>query len=104
MPNLPLQSPDQLPDIDGDELVFVWDQIEPDSLIRYGSLIVWREDTGWEVYDRFGEVADILKQKYGRRLIDMVPTLRSEYALYGDTSHAWGHVQDARVSLARNKE
>jgi len=99
--NTTLRSPDQLPDIDGDELFFVWDQIETDSLIRFGNQIVWREETGWEVYDRFEEIAAILKQKYGRRLIDMVPTLRSEYALYGDASYAWGRVQDARASLAR---
>lgn len=104
MDNTTLHSPDQLPDIDGDELFFVWDQIETDSLIRFGNQIVWREETGWEVYDRFEEIAALLKQKYGRRLIDMVPTLRSEYALYGDASQAWFHVQDARVSFVRNKE
>jgi len=55
------------------------------------------------VYDRFVEIVEILKQKYGRRLVDVVPTLRSEYALYGDAAKAWYHVQDARQSLARRE-
>jgi hypothetical protein len=103
MDNAILHSPDQLPDIDSEALFFVWDQIETDTVIRFGNQIVWREETGWEVYDRFEEIAAVLKQKYGRRLIDMVPTLRSEYALYGDASYAWGRVQGARESLARHE-
>jgi hypothetical protein len=99
-----LESPDQLPEIAGDgDLVFVWDQLEWDSVIRYGDFTVWREWTGFEVYDRFEEILIILKQKYGRRLIDVAPTLRSLYCLYGDRFQASGHVQDARQALLKNE-
>jgi len=87
-PSLTLHSPDQLPDIPGDELIFSWDQLESESIIRHGDRVIWQETTGWEVYDRFVEIVEILKQKYGRRLADVVPTLRSEYALYGDAAKA----------------
>ncbi|MEW6129527.1 MAG: hypothetical protein AB1757_20980 [Acidobacteriota bacterium] len=104
MQEITLHSPDQLPDIAGDnELIFVWDQLEWESLICYGNLIVWREWTGWEVYERFEEILAILKQKYGKRLIDVVPTLRSHYALFGDSSRASGHVYNARADLLKNE-
>ncbi len=99
-----LESASQLPDIAGDhELIFVWDQLEWDSVIRYGEFIVWREWTGFEVYDRFEEILAILKQKYGKRLIDVAPTLRSLYCLYGDRFQASAHVESARRSLLKNE-
>src|SRR5438445_1083523 len=78
-------------------------QEDADSVIRYGDQVVWREWTGWEVYDRFAEIAVILQRKYGARLKDLVPTPRSEWALYGDTSRAFGHVESARAQLASGK-
>lgn len=96
-----LYSPSQLPELDGDMLTLTWDQIEADSIILYGDLVVWQERTGWEVCDRFEEIAAILKQKYGKRLIDLVPTPRSLYALYGDSTAASFHVAHARKLLGR---
>jgi hypothetical protein len=95
-----LHSPEQLPDIEGDALVFVWDQDEADSIITYGDKVIWREETGWDVYDRFEEIAVILQRKYGARLKDLVPTMGSLYALYGDTSRASAHVEQARAQIA----
>lgn len=100
----PLYSPHQLPDLDGEEMVFTWDQDGADSIIRYGEVIVWRERTGWEVYDRFTDIAQILKHKYGSRLIDLVPTPNSRYALLGDSSAATFHVDSAREALRRDAE
>ncbi|MCB0210261.1 MAG: hypothetical protein KDJ52_13065 [Anaerolineae bacterium] len=56
----------------------------------------------WEVYDRFAEIAAILKQKYGTRLVDLVPTSRSLYALYGDSTAAYFYVARAREALSQN--
>jgi hypothetical protein len=99
-----LHSPDQLPEIEGDSLIFVWDQEEAESLFWYGGLLVWQVWTGREVYDRYVEIVEILQMKYGRRLIDVTPTLRSQYALYGDKTQAFFHVQSARQSLGRGGE
>ncbi|HMQ32942.1 MAG TPA: ankyrin repeat domain-containing protein, partial [Chloroflexaceae bacterium] len=97
----PLLSPRQLPELPGETLILVWDQLDADSIIRHGDTTVWRERTGWEVYDRFEEIAAILKHTYGERLVDLVPTQRSLYALYGDSSRASGHVSSARQALLR---
>ncbi len=98
-----LESANQLPDIAGDhQLIFVWDQLEWDSLILYGDFVIWREWTGFEVFDRFEEILAILTQKYGKRLIDVVPTLRSHYCLYGDRFRASGVVESARQALLKN--
>jgi ankyrin repeat protein len=98
----PLYSPRQLPDLDGAEIALTWDQDGADSIVRYGDMTVWRERTGWEVYDRFEEIALILKHKYGSRLVDLVPTPNSRYALIGDSSAATFHVASAREALGKD--
>lgn len=98
---VPLLSPRQLPELTGETLILIWDQVDADSTIRHGDTIIWRERTGWEVYERFEEIAAILKHTYGERLIDLVPTQRSLYALYGDSSRASAHVSSARQALLR---
>ncbi|GAB4202456.1 MAG: hypothetical protein OHK0022_25690 [Roseiflexaceae bacterium] len=95
-----LRSPEQLPAIEGDELVFTWDQHDADSIISCGERLIWREQTGWEVYERFEEIAVILQRKYGARLKDLVPTPGSKWALFGDSSRASGQVAAARAQLA----
>ncbi|HEY9620691.1 MAG TPA: hypothetical protein V6C78_09995 [Crinalium sp.] len=97
-----LSSPSQLPDLEGEMLHLEWDQIEADSIIRHRDSIVWEEKTGWEVYDRFEEIAAILKQKYGKRLTDLVPTTRSFYALYGDSTRAALRVSVVRQALGQD--
>jgi hypothetical protein len=96
-----LYSPRQLPDLDGSELLLAWDQEDADTIVRHGERVVWRETTGWEVYERFAEMAAILQRKYGRRLKDLAPTPRSRYALLGDSSRASAHVEAARAALGR---
>src|SRR5262249_17517351 len=73
-----LKSPRQLPTIKGADIILVWD-IEDynkggDTLIEYGDQIIWREPAIFEGYERFREVAAILKRKYRDRLQDLVPT------------------------------
>ena len=98
----PLYSPRQLPDLGGERMALIWDQDGADSIVRYGDMTVWRERTGWEVYDRFEEIAVILKHKYGSRLVDLVPTPNSHYALLGDSSAATFHVDSAREALGKD--
>jgi hypothetical protein len=95
-------TPGQLPELEGDKLILTWDQIEAYSIVLYGDRVLWRERTGWEVYERFEEIAAILKQKYDRRLVDIVPTPRSLYALYGDSTRAYFHVAFVRESLGKD--
>lgn len=84
-----LESPDELPEVEGEELIFVWDQLREnnrcgDTLITHGKQIIWREPSFYEGYDRFIEVAGILKEKYGSKLVDLIPTERSQNYLLGD--------------------
>jgi hypothetical protein len=99
-----LTAPAQLPDLEDEKLFLTWDQIEADSIIRRGNRVIWQERTGWEVYERFEEIAGILKQKYGKRLVDIVPTPGSLYALYGGSTRASFHVASVRESLGRDSK
>ena len=96
-----LQFPEQLPDLDGAALVFTWDQDGPHSIITCGARLVWRERTGWEVYERFAEIIAVAQRRYGARLSDVLVTQDSKWALLGDSSRAWAHVEAARARLAR---
>jgi hypothetical protein len=96
-----LQFPEQLPEIDGRALVLTWDQDGPDSIITCGGQLVWRERTGWEVYERFAEIIAVAQRRYGARLRDVLLTQDSKWALLGDSSRAWAHVEAARARLAR---
>jgi hypothetical protein len=97
-----LSSPDQLPDLDGDDLILVWDTEKPeggDVLIKYGERVIWRETGFYENYERFVEMVALLLQKYGDRLQDLVPTRKSQLYLYGDSLSASDKVEKARKSL-----
>lgn len=100
-----LVSPDQLPSLAPPPTVLVWDVVDgrkecsEDVVILHGQQVLWRELSFYENYVRFGEVASILRQKYGPELIDLVPTRRSWLDLYGDALSATSHVEAARVRL-----
>ncbi len=84
-----LESPEELPEVKGEVLIFVWDQHKyeknrDDTVITYGKQVIWTEPAFYEGYDRFIEVAKILKKKYGDRFIDLIPAQRSGNYLYGD--------------------
>lgn len=96
--NSMLQSPEELPDLEGDVIVLVWDHLhaENNTVIRYGKKIVWREPAFYEGYVRFEEVAEILKRKYGDRLKDLAPAQRSLNYLWGDVWSASRQVDEFR--------
>jgi hypothetical protein len=99
-----LVSAAQLPELEGERLTLIWDQLEAETLISHAGSVVWQERTGWEVYDRFEDIAVILKEKYGKRLTDLLPTSRSLFALYGDSTAALFRVERARASLGRTNQ
>lgn len=55
------------------------------TVIRYGSVDVWREVAYYEGYSRFCDVLKLLSEKYGDRFVDLAPTIRSMNMLYGDS-------------------
>jgi hypothetical protein len=83
-----LTAPHALPDIPGDRVQIVWDFEERDgesfTVLRHHRTELWRELAYWEGIERFEEVARLLHQRYGERLIEVEPTRASELYLYGD--------------------
>src|SRR5579864_1930363 len=66
-----LKCVDQLPDLPDAECEFIWDIVEDGKEgfqeIRIGDHVIWREVAFWENLERFGEIEELLKQKYGKR-------------------------------------
>lgn len=103
-----LKSTDQLPDLVGDDLVLTWDiedrQKGGNTLIKYGDRVLWKETAFFEGYERFEEVATILKEKYQDQLLDLVPTRKSEMFLYGDRIGSPARIDKFRIMLAQYKD
>lgn len=79
----------QLPDISVSTFVLSWDFAKDAAsdlrtVIKLGDDVIFSEPAVYEGYERFAEVARILKSKYGSRLTDLVPTEQSHLYLYGD--------------------
>ena len=82
-----LKGPEQLPELEGAELAFVWDHELPGrgpTVITCEEREIWREPARYESWPRFNEVKEILKAKYGGRFRSLMPTPRSTLYLYGD--------------------
>ncbi|MBW7869678.1 MAG: hypothetical protein H3C39_01315 [Flavobacteriia bacterium] len=85
-----LESVDELPNIDKDDVIIFRikeENIEEtDCLVIYADGIeIWRELSYFEYFDRYIEIAKILKQKYGSRMTDLV-TDEFVPRMYGDCS------------------
>ncbi|CAA9343916.1 MAG: hypothetical protein AVDCRST_MAG93-6787 [uncultured Chloroflexia bacterium] len=87
-----LRSPQQLPELEGEALSFVWDQEEDRTVIRIGDKVIWSEPAIYEGWERFNEVKNFLKQKYGPRFRRMTPTMESKLYLYGDDISSPGKI------------
>lgn len=103
-----LTAASELPDLEGDELIIDWDfeaRTEKDeqrddwTVLRHGDRVIWREVGFYEGYERFGEVLEILRARYGDRLADLRPTEASYNYLLGDVLRAGGIVRSLRRSL-----
>jgi hypothetical protein len=84
-----LRSADQLPNLDGESLEFVWGFVKGDDgefhqVIRAGDAEVWRELAFFNNLRRFEEVKGMLKAKYGERFKSLTPTDASLEWLSGD--------------------
>lgn len=98
-----LRGPEDLPDISNPTFFLKWDfSDDGDSsrtVIRLGDQVIFSEPAVFEGYERFAEVARILKSKYGSQLTDVIPTERSHLYLYGDKLSAPDFVRDTRHIL-----
>lgn len=84
-----LVEPAQLPDIDPPPTVLHWYLVASERerdwvVIRQGDREIWRELSWYENADRFCAIAEILGERYGRALQDLVPTKGSSMSLHGD--------------------
>ena len=97
-----LKSIDQLPEIEGDNLIFEIEERKYKSqeflfILNKGKEI-WKEPLLYEYYDRFIEIGKMLKEKYGNSMQDLVPP---EYQgwLLGDKLSAEKSIEAFRNSL-----
>jgi hypothetical protein len=83
-----LKRTDQLPDLDGEALEFTLDvasrEGEDYQVIRLGDIEVWREFAFWDHLQRFDEIKNILREKYGTQFKSLTPTAWSLDWLTGD--------------------
>lgn len=103
-----LVSPSQLPDLSPVPETLIWECVdvsgnECDVVILMGDQQIWRETCWYENFRRFGEIASILKKKYGPTLVDLVPTRRSWVDLYGDSISSPSYIDRVRAALARSE-
>jgi hypothetical protein len=104
--NRKLREPSQLPDIHSPSFILHWDFVdsgfESETLIKHGDTIIFREPAIYEGYERFIEIARILRARYGSALCDLVPTGCSETYLYGDRLSSPEIVAQARRQIFSN--
>ncbi len=104
---LKLRDPAQLADIDLPSFTLAWDldNARPNHTARYetlitlGSKIIVREPASYEGYQRFINVAKLLRARYGDAVRDLIPTRASEQYLYGDSLFAAQRVDAARKEI-----
>lgn len=100
-----LREPSQLPDINESSFALTWDLsddgVHRETLIKHGDKVIFAEPALYEGYERFIEVAEILRSRYGAALRDLIPTPASELYLYGDKSGSPAIVGAARETIFR---
>jgi len=98
-----LSEPSQLPDIAEPSFVLHWDFADDGSrketLIKHGDHVIFAEPAFYEGYERFIEVAEILHNRYGTALRDLIPTAASKLYLCGDYSGSSRVVAAARERI-----
>ncbi|CAG0955900.1 hypothetical protein BURK2_00464 [Burkholderiales bacterium] len=95
-----LKTPEQLPAIEEPEFSLAWDMSdEGQTVLRLADRVIFSEPPVFEGYERFEEVARILKARYGTALRDLVPTQASATYLYGDSLTASDRIAGFRREL-----
>jgi hypothetical protein len=101
-----LRDPSQLPNIESRSFVLHWDFFvaEPDreTLIKHGETVIFREPAIYEGYERFIEIAKILRARYGSALCDLIPTESSELYLYGERLSSPQTIAEVRKKMFSN--
>jgi hypothetical protein len=78
-----LVSVDQLPTIDDDNIIVLYDlQDDNTTVLRHKDIVLWTELAVYNDYKRYMEIGDLLKKKYGSQLTDYMPTPAAEKRLY----------------------
>ena len=81
---------EQLPEQTGGDLDFIWDFVEMDGesyqVIRLRDVELWRELAFFENIDRFNQVKELLRQKYGSRFKSLTPSRDSLEWMCGDNA------------------
>jgi hypothetical protein len=94
-----LKSADQLPELAGGDVTLLWDQVEGETQIRSGETVLWREPVAFEGFERYERIARLLLEKYGARVLDLVPTERSLLFLFGDYAPSLDYLRKVRKEL-----
>lgn len=98
-----LTDPSQLPEVAGGSITVVWDVEAIDGeqwqVLRHDATEIWREVAFYESYERFREVFEILRRRYGDRLQEVRPSPASETWLHGDRLSSPGDVDALNRSL-----
>jgi hypothetical protein len=95
-----LRSPEQLPDLSRDHITLLWDADldTHEIIIRTEDRVIWRQPLGGNTMT-FLSTRWILKAKYGRALVDVIPTERAQLYLWGDRLSAPEICDEARRKL-----
>lgn len=95
----------QLPELESESpLVFLWDfeagaGNDRWTVIRAGEQVILKEESWFEYYERFIEVAKLLKLRYGGLILDLKPTEASWLDLFGDRLSAPSIIDRARQDI-----
>jgi len=99
--NRKLRDSTPLPDISLPAFTLQWDfkinGNDRETIIRQDDTNIFSEPAIYEGANRYMEVADILRNRYGTALQDLIPTTKSELYLYGDQMHAPRLIKDYRL-------
>ncbi len=103
-----LRGKEQLPDLGATSFTLAWDFVEAKgeqfTVIRYGDRVLFSEPALWECFGRFEKVCEIVREKYGTNVIDLVPTPSSELYLYGDALSSPDFVRNVRRQVFGHKQ
>jgi len=101
-----LNNAGQLPEIDAERIVIklceeeATDDADSFIVLYWNNEEIWREIRTYEYFDRYIELGNILKEKYGARLIDF----EAKHTTYfgGDDLSSIGVIERFRDSLSKN--
>ncbi len=94
-----LKTPEQLPEIAHRAFSITWDFSDDMTVLQLGDQEVFNEPAVYEGYERFEEVARILKLRYGSALQDLKPSPASETYLYGDSLTSSERIEQFRQAM-----